>query len=106
MSEVIANLKLVECDDDGQPALGEKSEMCEVRIVHESPSAIRVIMDPSDGDHDLLIECHADKWMIVFHPSGGDPMCIIDVLLSTLEHPQQTVRVSDDSGKVLKEEEW
>jgi hypothetical protein len=33
-------------------------------------------------------------------------MCIIDVLLSTLEHPQQTVRVSDDSGKVLKEEEW
>ena len=98
---------LTERDEDGKPIVADgRAQQAEVRVVCEGESAIRVILDPWDGDHDLLIECHGDKWSIIFHPSGQDPFCMIDVFLSTIYHPRQTVVLSDDKGNVLKEEEW
>ena len=85
---------------------GKQQQVAEVRIVREGESKIRVILDPSDGDHDLLIECHGDKWMLLFHPQGQDPFCCIEVLLSTLHHPRQEMVLSDTMGRVLRREEW
>ena len=90
-------VRLVECDNDGEPT--PERESCDVRVRRDGDSAIRIIMDPFGEDHDVLIECHDDKWMVFIHPGGNDPFCI-----AALTHRKAVVM--DDFGNVLKQASW
>ena len=72
--------------------------------VYVEDHALRVLLDDRTGDDDvgdelnLLIERHADKWLIIIHPHGGDPVCSVQIRDDGL------ARVEDGGGALLHEE--
>ena len=89
--EHVIKIQIASQDDEGSVIPG--GPISEVRI-QRSETGVRVVMDPYGEDHDVLIEQHADKWVVMLHPMGQDPACIIEVNM-------QKVVVTDDLGNVL-----
>jgi hypothetical protein len=89
----------VECDEDGEPVVGPPQRRTEIRVVRDGESAVRVILDPFGEDHDVFVECHADKWLVCIHPAGSDPIVAVELQANNAV-------VTDLLGKVLIKEEW
>jgi hypothetical protein len=59
-------------------------------------SGLRLVLDDNgtDQEHDLLIERHEDRWLILLHANSGDPVLDIEITADRIE-------VEDNTGRTL-----
>ena len=91
-------IMLTEVDDNGEATTKGTHLLTEVRVKREG-HGLRIILDPFGEDHDILIECLAEKWLVIVHPRGQDPVCGIELTPHRAE-------VMDCGGTVFIKEEF